>query len=163
MIGSIGELENKCWIATSEILNLSGECKDGQTIDASHSFVKYRFDSSSSNDLERYYYVLRERILNDYVVRLFYKKFYHLQFEIVIYQMCENVKKIFADNCGNSFEENASKNLSPSNQLAKEELLDWIAALFAYYRKTENYNSLIKTQCYNCIILLVSLVFILVN
>lgn len=150
---STEKLEQNCWNPSITALTQTKPCSDGQSLDETIEFTTFTFNQNSCKDLERYYYILRDRILNDHAVHSFYKKFYQLQFEILIYQMCENVKKILENL---ALAEDESEPL-PEDRMAKEELLDWIAALFSYYRKTEHVNPVIKQQCYDCILFLVSI------
>lgn len=149
LITSIEELETKCWNAKQQRLVKSDRCGDGQLVEADHQFLEYEFDRESAMELEqRYYYVLKERLVNDHIVGQYQYKYAQLQFELMLYEMLEMVKRYMA------IISDETKDESPQQRLAKEQLQDWIAALFVYYRKVENYSQQLKTQCFESLILL---------
>lgn len=151
LIESISELEGKCWTLQPHTLNKSDRCADGQLVESSVKYSEYQFDSESAAELEqRYYYVLRERLTNEHLVGQYQYKYGQLQFELKLYEMLEFVQRCLTSGICHNKEDSSE----PMYRLAKEQLEDWIAALFVYYRKTDNFSEKLKTQCYNSLMLL---------
>ena len=156
LIESISELESKCWTQKQRTLVKSDRCADGQLVESKHQYQEFNFDTESASELDqRYYYVLRERLTNDHIVGQYQHKFYQLKFELMLWEMLELVQR--CTQAGHSHQDSEEEANEPSFRLAKEHLQDWIAALFVYYRKTDCFNQQLKIQCYDSLILLVSI------
>ena len=170
LINNITELEIKCWTSNQETMKKSDRCIDGQVVEAQHQFVKHYFDRESAEELEqRFYYVLKERLINEQLVAQYQQKYCQLKFELLLWEMLEMVNRYsqtrFNPDLRNELEDEMNDEMDaelypkpddePTFRLAKEQFQDWIAALFTYYRKTDNFNERLHVQCYESLNLLV--------
>lgn len=160
LIDSIHELESKCWTLKKRSLLTSDRCSDGQLVESHHEYRQYTFDDASASELNsRYYYLLRERLTNDHIVGQFQYKYGQIKFELMLVEMLELVQRVEASGITGAVprehDQEMDDSLEPTIRLAKEQLQDWIAALFVYYRKTECFNEQLKAQCTDSLILLV--------
>lgn len=130
-------------------------------MEADVSFDKHVFEESDFKDLDRYYYILKETITNDHFYSQFHHKYYRLKFELKIYELCQVVKHLQRlkqdkeDNDDDGEEKNGEMvAMITKSRIAKQSLLEWISALFVYYRKPSHANQKLKEQAFQSLVIL---------
>ena len=87
--------QEKCWNRSEHHLHQSDRCGDGQLVEAQHDYQRYHFDQDYvNNTLDRYHYLLRERLVNEHVVHSYFHKYFQLRFELVIYEADDIIQRL---------------------------------------------------------------------
>lgn len=171
------EEDEKCWAKSEHHIHHSGRCFDGNFVETDHKYIQYKFNSNCIDKLNEYYYLLRERIVNEHVVHSYFYKYFQIRFEFIIFEALDIIKclkekpgnyqvysssitsdemTILSTNYGlnDSFDNESTTQLSEffEIQKLKKRLFELISALFNYYRRTVNYNEQLKHDSYQAIV-----------
>lgn len=167
--------EEKGWIKSEHHIHHSGRCFDGNFVEADYTYTQYQFDSNCVDTLNEYYYLLRERIVNEHLVHSYFYKYFLIRFEFIIYEALDIIKCLkkksdqfqlysstisddvtpLSTNYGvnDNFDNEMSKLPEFSDvQILKRRLFELISALFNYYRRCVNYSEQLKQNSYQAIV-----------
>lgn len=150
------ELERKCWTHESVSIKEEKRCDDGTIIKFNHVYSKYILDEKSFNDLDRYYYILKETIANDHVFGRFHQNYHNLRLELTVYELVEITREISSQIADTTSNESGESDVPSNCRIGKEHLLEWITVLFRYYCKSSSVtvNQQLKDKCYQSLIIL---------
>ena len=147
--------QEKCWNRSEHHLHQSDRCGDGQLVEAQHDYQRYHFDQDYvNNTLDRYHYLLRERLVNEHVVHSYFHKYFQLRFELVIYEADDIIqrleRKITNYNYSNQqpINQNFDSHLSIATVIDDQTSTNCSSSIFDQNETLDNSDSMIITQIY---------------
>ena len=150
-------------------------CEDAQNLKETFTYQHAEYNSESVKELEeRFYKILRERILNEQMVSHYYQRYSQLQFELDLFRKLQWMKAqspqlsklsqrymLQHSFDGNNHDEDEDDGFDTEDirfEAHRKDFHELITALFSYFRRQQSHNlsKNVQTQFRQSLFLLVS-------